>query len=309
MPLPNQVPKMQFPGMDPVFQKHYDQLTDTVNTLLGHNGPIQLANHLDLGGNRIMNVGAPTATTDAISSLVAQSRYSPTALKPYFESGGKNAFVGYRQINNQGQREQTSSWLNQLLSTPPNSNSIDPITSTSGGSTTVTIPASIYRFADGTKWFLPSRSDTITNPVSINITTFTVSGNVATVNLASAPSPPFTSTTVVFISGTGEIDGTYQIASIISPTSFTVVVTGGVSGTGGTVTSGGTAYYYISKKFRRVLLATLPSSSDTPFNRLSVSTDSLQLVAVVGVNADGSVREGTAGGGTPTSTANAGSRF
>jgi hypothetical protein len=132
---------------------------------------------------------------------------------------------------------------------------------------------------------------------------------VATVNLTTSPSPPFTAATVVYVSGTSVIDGTWSIATILGPSSFTFNGATGTSGVGGTVSAGGTYYYYLSRKFRKVLLATLPSSSDTPFSRLTVSADSLQLLAVIRIKSDGTVAEGTAGGGTPTSTANAGSRF
>jgi hypothetical protein len=113
----------------------------------------------------------------------------------------------------------------------------------------------------------------------------------------------------VYIVGTGEIDGTYTVASIVNPTTFTVRVSAGVSGSGGTVSSGGSFYYYVQGRSNKVLLATLPNASDTPFNRLGISGDNLQLLAVIRINASGGVDVGTAGGGTPTSTANAGSRF
>ena len=78
----------------------------------------------------------------------------------------------------------------------------------------------------------------------------------------------------------------------------------------GTVSIGGTYYYYIQKRTKKVFLEALPSDSDTPFNRLSISGDGNQLVAVVRINSDGVVQEETAGGGTPTfGTANAGSFF
>lgn len=88
MPKPNQVPKLQFPTMDPVFQQHYQQVIDTLNTLAGYNGTVKLANHLDLGGNKVMNVGAPENPTDAISSGHAESKYSAKALRPHLEAGG-----------------------------------------------------------------------------------------------------------------------------------------------------------------------------------------------------------------------------
>ena len=286
-------------------------LQDAVNMLGGHSGEVELNNHLNLSGNKITNVGPAETATDVLTSEVAEAKYSAAALQPQLQAGSKTPLGTYRMLNSGTQREQTSSWLNDLLSTPPNSNTINPIVSSSGGSTSVTIPASIVQMGDGTKRYLPSRTDTLTNPASYSITTFTVSGGVATVNLGSTPSPPLAADTVVYISGTGQIDGTYPIVTILSPTSFTINVSGGVSGSGGTVATGGTSYYFLNKSYNKVMLSTLPSSSDTPFNRLGISGDGYQLLAVVSINSSGQVQVGTAGGGTPSivSTANAGSRF
>jgi hypothetical protein len=287
------------------------QIIDAVNAHSGYAGPLQLASGLDLQGNKISNVGPAESENDVVTSIVAEKRYSAAALRPQLESSGTHPFVSYRQINNQGQREATSSWLNNLLSTPPNSNNINPIITPGSGTTTVTIPASIIQMADGTKRYLPSRTDTLTNPASYSISTFTVASGIATVNLTSTPVPPFTSSTVVFISGTGQIDGTFPIASILGPMQFTINVTSGVSGSGGSVSTGGSFYYFLNRSFNKVMLATFPSSSDTPFNRLGVSADGFQLLAVVAINSSGYVSVGSAGGGTPTltTTANAGSRF
>ncbi len=78
----------------------------------------------------------------------------------------------------------------------------------------------------------------------------------------------------------------------------------------GTVSLGGTYYYYINKTDGRVYLESLPLQADTPYNRLAISGDQRQLMAVVVVNSDGGVQTETAGGGSPSNgTANAGSFF
>jgi len=311
MARPTKLGKINFSSLSLPESLAMSQMIDNINILGGHSGEVELSDHLNLGGKQIRNVAPPTVGTDVLTSDAAKDSYSAAALKPQLEAGGTNPFVTYRQINNQGQREATSTWLNNLLSTPPNSNNIYPIVSSSGGSTTVTIPASILKMADGSTRYLPSRTDTLSNPASYSISTFSIAGGVATVNLTSTPSPPLTATTVVYISGTGQIDGTFPIANIITATQFTINVSSGSSGSGGTVATGGTFYYYLNRAYNKVLLSVLPSASDTPFNRLGISGDGYQLLAVVSVNSSGSVLVGTAGGGTPSivSTANAGSRF
>lgn len=307
MAKPNQVPKLQFPTMDPVFQQHYQQLIDTVNTLCGHNGTIQLANHLDLDGNKVMNIGAPEGPTDALSSGIAEESYSATALKPQLESTGPTPLTTYRQLNSTSQREVASSYLNALLSTAPRSNTINPIFS--GSSNVVTIPASIFRFADGSSVSYPSRTDTLPLPASYSITSWSVTAGVADVVLGSTPSPPLVVGGYVGLSGTGAIDGIAQITNIISPTEFQFNTTGTGSGVSGNVAVGGTYYYYVQLGVPRIQLVAVPTGVDTPFQRLSVSGDNKQLVAVLQTGSGGVVSIGTAGGGTPTNTANAGSTF
>jgi hypothetical protein len=304
----NQVPKLQFPTMDPVFQQHYQQMIDTVNYLAGHNGVVTLANHLDLNGNRVMNVGEPVDPTDALPSGVAEESYSAQALRPQLESTGSTPLKTMRQINNNSQREISSSYLNSLMSTAPRSNTINPIFS--GSSNVVTIPASKFQFADGSSVSYPSRTDTLPLPASYSITSWSVTSGVATVNLGSTPSPPLVVGGYVGITGTsGAIDGIQQITNIISPTEFQFNTTGTGSGVTGNVAVGGTYYYYVQLGVPRIQLVAVPTGVDTPFQRLSVSGDNKQLVAVLQTGSGGVVSIGTAGGGTPTNTANAGSTF
>jgi hypothetical protein len=311
MPKSPKLGKMTFSSLSLPEQIQMSNLQDAVNILGGHSGEVELSGHLNLSGNKITNVGPAESESDVLTSGQAETKYSAEALRPHLQANGKVPLATYRMLNSKDQRENSSSWLNNLLSTPPNSNSINPIVSSGGGSTTVTIPASILQMGDGSKRYLPSRTDVLTNPANYSISTFTVALGVATVNLSSTPSPALAANTVIYISGTGQIDGTYPIASILSPTSFTINVTSGVSGAGGTVETGGVSYYYLDKSFNKVNLSTLPSASDTPFHRLGISGDGFQLLAVVSINSSGHVQVGTAGGATPSivSTANAGSRF
>ena len=187
MPLPNELPKLNFEGVDPVFQQWLNQLTDTVNTHSGYNGPTQFASHLDLSGNRIQNVGAPVDATDAVSSGVATSKYGAAAIKPQLESGGSQSLVSYRQMNNGTQREQISSWLNDLMSTPPSANGILPTLTNVMGGVQVNIPASTLKFADGTVQQLQSFTDNIPFATSYTISSISATAGIVTVVLT-APS-------------------------------------------------------------------------------------------------------------------------
>jgi hypothetical protein len=73
---------------------HYSKLTDAVNSLLGYNGPAVIGNVLDVQGNPVQNVAAPTASTDALNLGTAESKYSPAVTGPQFDVGGSNALKG-----------------------------------------------------------------------------------------------------------------------------------------------------------------------------------------------------------------------
>jgi hypothetical protein len=87
---PNKVPKPEFDNLPPEFQRHYQQMIDTVNSLLGYNGPIQLADSIDMQGARIQNVGAPEADTDAVSQGAASGQFGASAMVPKLNAGGPN---------------------------------------------------------------------------------------------------------------------------------------------------------------------------------------------------------------------------
>ena len=66
-----------------------------------------------------MNVGDPEEDTDALSSGVAQNSYSVAALAPQLESSSPTGLKSMRRLNDTNQREQSSSWLNDIPSSVP----------------------------------------------------------------------------------------------------------------------------------------------------------------------------------------------
>src|SRR5208337_1258479 len=107
----------------PLINQQFSNIIQQINNLLGVNGTIRLNNHVDLGGNRIQNVGDAVSPTDAVSQLFGNSKYGPAALAPSFEALGKNVMQTYRRLSDPNQREKYSSFLNAISSTPPSSNS------------------------------------------------------------------------------------------------------------------------------------------------------------------------------------------
>ena len=159
MPPPNQLGKFNFTSLQPDENQFLSQLVDAVNSHSGYNGPVTLANHLDLSGNRVMNVAAPTADSDVLTSGAAKSSYSAPVLKEQLKPGSANAMAGYRILNHNGQREQSSSFLNDVPSSVPNANQIIPLLTNGVSSVTVSIPASVFTFADGSTIQLSGRTD------------------------------------------------------------------------------------------------------------------------------------------------------
>lgn len=274
------------------------QVVDTINGLAGHQGPIELANHLDLGGNRIQNLGTPVDAADALSSGHASGLYSASVLGPKLESGNSAPLKTYRAINNPNQREQLSSFLNDLMSTPPNANSIIP-TITNGITVTISLPASQFRRSDGSWVNIMGRTDILSKPAQYAITSISCTGNVVTVNCVA----------------TGLVAGQVATISGVTPSSFNgtfilISSTGGGSvlgyqldlgtatGTGGFVQVNGVYYYALPKRLNATVLLG-PFSGDTAEQRLAANNDGFQIVAVVVITNNGGNVTVSGGGASP----------
>ena len=87
----NQLAKPVFPEISQPHQQFLSQLVDTVNSLAGRNGTIELNNHINLGGNKIINVGSPTSPTDAVNFATTEAKYSAPVLSKQLNIGGQYA--------------------------------------------------------------------------------------------------------------------------------------------------------------------------------------------------------------------------
>ena len=299
MPKPPKLGKINFSSLSLPEQIQMSNLQDAVNILGGHNGEVELSNHLNLSGNKITNVGPAEGEADVLTSGQAEAKYSAAALSPQLAPGGSTPFVGYRQINNSGQREQVSSYLNDLMSTPPNANNIYPLLSNVSGGVQVIIPASPFTFADGSTILLKSRTDTLTLPVDYAISTIGCVSNVVTVQTVN----PISVTrgqvvTILGVSPSG-FNGPWELTSYTPPNEFTYQdFLGTVSGSGGSVELGNTYYYTATKRSTFVRLVG-PLSGDTAYNRLKVCADGSQILAVVTLTSSGGVVAQSGGGGSP----------
>lgn len=298
---------MNFDGIDPTFQKWLDQVADTVNTHSGYNGTVQLADHLDLGGNRIMNIGAPAAPTDAITSGIAEGKYSAKTLKPQLQSGGSQPLDTYRMLNSGSQRESVSSFLNDLPSSVPNANAIFPTLTTSGGSVQVVIPASLFTFSDGSSILLNGRTDLLTLPMQYALTSISVASGVVTAVFSYTGTPPsIAAGNAGTISGVSPsaYNGTFTLISVVINTgAMTVTIEYQDPSAGGAATGGffqlNPVWYYAAKKRSADIYLLGPYATDSAQNRLNVNMDGYQIVAVVVITNSGGQVSQSGGGGSP----------
>jgi hypothetical protein len=298
MAVVNELPKPMFPGMDPTFSLHYSEMIDAVNSLLGYRGDVAIKAPLDLGGNRIKNVGTAVEPSDAVSHALAEASYSATALQPKLESTGSNPLKSVRRVNDPNQREQSSSFLKDLLSTAPSANQVIPLTTPSMGGISVTIPAGLFTFADRSSVYLQSRTDLLTLPTATSITSISCVGNLVTV-VTSAPTGVVAGQGVT-IAGVSPatFNGSFTVVSVLSSTSFTYQLDlGTVSGSGGRVELLNVHYYTITKRSGYVRLLPVVSG-DTAANRLQACFDNFQIIAVVVLTSTGSNVASSGGGGS-----------
>lgn len=295
--------------MDPHLAQHYQQLTDTVNSLLGYNGEIPLQGHLNLNGNRIMNVGAPQESSDAISQTVANNAYSAAALRPQLEANGSNPLQSVRRINDSTQREQVSTWLNQVMSTPPNASTAQVAFDNSGGGTVITINATNLTRADGSLQPIAGYNHAVSRPTAYTIVSITRVSGVVTATFAAGPAISAGQTVGIDSVTDSTFDGSFVVTGAVGLTLTWNQGLADASSSGGTASQGGVFYFY-AKPGNPVLFVAGAFSADSPQNRIEASNDGKQIIAVAVVTSSGGQNSQSGGGGTPTTGAvNAGSFF
>lgn len=120
----------------------FKELVDNINILMGVHGPVKLLNHLDLGGNRILNLGAAQDPADALSQTAADPIYGQVAQQRAMEAVGTKMLQTTRRLNDGTQQHRVSSDLNVQGTIPPTIIGATNYTSTAI-SITVTFPTAI----------------------------------------------------------------------------------------------------------------------------------------------------------------------
>jgi hypothetical protein len=303
----NQVPRRTFTKIDTEFNQHYSQMVDTVNTLLGYYGDVPIRGHINMQGNKIMNAGVASDPTDVLSLQAGDQNYSAPVMRAKLEANGTHPLQSVRRMNDTTQREQNTSWLKTVLSTAPSANNVQVLFSTIDPThTQITIPASLFHFADGEIIKLTAYTLPVTNPGSFTIAASPGGAAANGITAAITTTTAFSGITpgsYVTLAGVADaqFNGTWVVSSITSSTSFTFPASFSSLSGGGTVTTSGIWYFYATHGSPIISSIGLPASADSPYTRMPTSTDQRQLIAVAAVNANGGVAAQSAGGGTPAS--------
>lgn len=176
------------------------QLTLEVNRLGGNYGPIALMDHIDMGGNRVMNVGSapaqttptstpPTPTTsapqpvtaspptgtgvtrpgpdpvhDALTQNSATPLFGADVIQSLLEATGSKMLQSTRRLNDGTQQEKASTFLNSQASVVPCANTSSVTVVAAGANSTITVTAGSCTFADKSTKAYSQRIDTVANP-------------------------------------------------------------------------------------------------------------------------------------------------
>jgi hypothetical protein len=141
------------------------QMINETNRLGGSMGPIQLNNTLDLQGNPVRNIGAPVTAADALSQTAADPMYSQANVLTALSTTGNKILQTARRLNDPSQRERNSSFLNQIASTPPTTNTSNmTVTVAGGGSTEINLTAGNVSLPDGSVIPYSERTDIVSAP-------------------------------------------------------------------------------------------------------------------------------------------------
>jgi hypothetical protein len=149
-----------------LFNTQWTNLLQAVTQLSGRSGRARILSSLSLNGNPLTDLADPVNPTDGVSKGYADKNYGPAAIQSMIGSLGDQIMQGARRVNDTGQRESYSSFLNALMSTAPSTNT-SIVTFTPGiGVTTITVSSGIFQQLDGTQIPYATINDVVSNPAS-----------------------------------------------------------------------------------------------------------------------------------------------
>lgn len=294
------------PEKDPslsVLNGFMSNIAQMLNYILGHSGTPVLKSGADFNGKPLSNVGTPTNPGDVVTQAFADSSYGAAALLPHFEVLGKKVMQSYRRLNDTGQREHNSSFLNSILNTSPTANTaLVSGAPPSGGTVAITVSSGQHQRVDASQVPFALRTDTFTLPPQFTLTSLTRSGGGSVTGVTSGahtlnPDDPITivnPTDPTFI-------GSFVVLTAASP-NFTYFQAGPAASTGGGFVSLTKIYYYTISRGQNRLGMTPAGGADTWSARTGASLDGSTIIAVVTISSLGIDPVNSAGGATAPSS-------
>jgi hypothetical protein len=282
----------------------FQNLVQKINSLIGAAGTIHFNSHVDLQGNSIRNVAAPSGPNDVVTKIAADASYSAPALAPQLEATGASPLLTYRQLNNPNQRELSSTFLQAMGNTSPQANSSNiAFGAPSGGFVPVTISSGVQTRADGSTLPYAQFNDSASLPATFNINTISRTGNVVTGNTTGANTLQTGETVSVAGVGDTSYNGTFVLTFVGiggSPPGpvFQYAQAGtNSSSSGGTISLFGVYYYVINPLIGKVYRVG-PFAVDTAQNRLNAASDGISIIAVSTITGSGGNTTNSAAGAT-----------
>lgn len=156
----------QFTGvLNTIFTNMYQSIIQ----LQGSTGPVTFPSGVDMQNTSITNVATPKSPSsgDVVTHGFAESNYSPQAMSKALDAGGTNPLQSYRRMNDNNQREQSSSFLNDIANTAPTANNSAILAgSASGGFIPITVTAGTFSRVDGSQVSYPALTVSLPLPAT-----------------------------------------------------------------------------------------------------------------------------------------------
>lgn len=292
----------------PTLNQNLTNIVKQVSALSGSGGVVKMPGGIDLAGSKITGAGETDNPQpgELVTHAYARKNFGADAIAPQLEAGGKNSLKSVRRINDKAQRENSSSFLNNLMNTSPTVNDATvSFSGVGGGAVTIFVSSGSHQFVDNdTVVAFASRNDTVSLPVSTAISTATRTGGLSTIVTATPHGKSPGQTINVGGVSDSSFDGQFVVASAPSSTSLTYrqIAPDALTAMGGTLGANGIYYYYLRANTNTLSVAG-PFSDDSQQNRLSVNVDGQVLIAVAVVNqTGGDLTESSAGATPPAQT-------
>ena len=141
------------------------QIVESYEERAGLSGTVPMFGDVDMQGHRITNLGSPVDSGDAVrKGTVEASFVGKSTLQKSLEATGNNVLQTARRLNDNTQREQFTTFLNDTGIGLSKSNTSQVSVVAAGANSDITLSAGNLEYADKSKISYAQRIDTVANP-------------------------------------------------------------------------------------------------------------------------------------------------